>query len=104
MTLDTYKPVRLKYADWAIEYSAVTDTLIKRKRIFLFTGATSEEWMKLANDFLEDGGRANFAFCMTEYKKLVKNEKQEWLDLLATPKPDLPELPDEIFDWQEENP
>jgi len=92
MTLIPYKPIRRRYVEYAIEYSPVTDQLIKRKRIMLFTGATAQEWLELANDFLSNNGRANFTFCMTEYKKQGGQ--------IETPKPTLPQLPAERYDWQ----
>jgi len=91
MEKEIYKPVRRKYIEWAIDYSPVTDQLIKRKRILLFTGASPEEWLQLAGDFQTDGGRANFAYCMTEYRKLTGVEIQE---------PEFQQPPDEIYDWQ----
>lgn len=84
MILD-YKPVKKKYLEYAIEYSGHTDTLIKRKRILEFIGATPEEWLQLANDFNDDGGKCNHAYCMAEYRKIVGAE---------IPEP-------EFFDWQE---
>lgn len=113
MTLATYKPIRVKYIDWAIEYSPVTDKLIKIKQIYLFTGASAEEWLELAGRFAEDGGRANHTFCMMERRKcLIANGTisepvlNAWgIEEAAEIQPlDLPELPDEIFDWQKENP
>lgn len=113
MTLATYKPVRMKYIDWAIEYSAVTDRLIKRKKMLLFTGAKAEEWLELAKEFEADRGRANQKFCMTEYRKCLPVEvsiSEPVIDLWNPEETteieplDLPELPDEIFDWQMENP
>ena len=65
-----YKPIKQKYADYAIEYSAVTDKLIKRKRILLNTTSTAQEWIDLANDFKADGGRANHTYCLTQAAKL----------------------------------
>ena len=97
-TAVVYKPVKLKYSEWATHYSPVTDRLIKRKRMLLFTGATAEEWLELAKDFIVDGGRANSKFCMLQYEKRsgIKLETEP-----AEPEYKLPELPDEIYNWQE---
>jgi hypothetical protein len=67
--IDTYKPAKLKYRDYAVEYSPVTDQLIKRKHILENFGGTLDEWRDLADEFLADGGRANHAYCMAEFRK-----------------------------------
>ena len=83
-----YKPIKEKYADYAIDYSAVTDKLIKRKRILLFTNSTAQEWIELANDFKADGGRANHAYCVKQAKL------HGWIDTAVTE-------PEYDYAWQE---
>jgi hypothetical protein len=61
-----YQPVKTKYES----PSETTNRLIKRKRILLQLGGSLNEWRDLADEFLADGGRANHAFCMCEYRRM----------------------------------
>jgi hypothetical protein len=60
-----YNPVKTKFESASEE----TQKLIKRKRALEFGGSTAEEWLDLAEAFLADDGRANYAYCMWQYKK-----------------------------------
>jgi hypothetical protein len=88
MNIPAYKPIKQKYADYAIEYSAVTDKLIKRKRILLFTTSTAQEWIDLADDFKANGGRANHAYCVKQAKL------RGWIDTAEVE-------PEYDYAWQE---
>lgn len=61
-----YQPVKRPF----FSSSEATNRLLKIKRIYLNFGATLDEWRDLADEFLADGGRANHAFCMCEFKRL----------------------------------
>ncbi len=61
-----YQPVKRPY----VSPSEETNRLLKRKRILVHFGGTLDEWRNLADEFLADGGRANHAFCMCEYRHL----------------------------------
>lgn len=65
MTVLIYTPVRRKF----VSQSEKTNRLLKRKRILEFTTSTADEWRDLADDFLADGGRANHAYCMYQFKR-----------------------------------
>jgi hypothetical protein len=61
-----YAPTRRRFES----QSEVTNKLIKRKRILENFGGTIAEWLTLAEDFLADESRANYAYCMTEFRRL----------------------------------
>ena len=52
-----------------ISLSPVTNELLKRKRALEDMGGTAEQWQALAEDFLADEGRANYSYCMNEFRK-----------------------------------
>jgi hypothetical protein len=60
-----YSPIRKQFAS----ENEVTQGLIRRKRTLSRFGGTAEEWLTLAEEFLADDGRANYAFCMYEFKR-----------------------------------
>ena len=65
-----YEPVKQKYAQYAIAYSPEIDQLIKRKRALLLWGGTTAEWLEVAEGFLAQDCKANYAFCMWKFGKL----------------------------------
>ena len=60
-----YQPIKTKF----VSQSEATNKLLKRKRVLEFSTSTADEWRDLADDFLADGGRANHAYCMMEFRK-----------------------------------
>lgn len=60
-----YKPIRRRHEST----SEQTNKLLKRKRVLEFTTSAASEWLELAGEFQADGGRANHAYCMTQYRK-----------------------------------
>jgi len=83
-----YQPMKEKF----FTQSATTNELIKRKRILLNFGGKMEEWLQLADDFLADGGRANHAFCMAEFRRMGGDTTPVQFDYV----PDEPEVPETI--------
>jgi len=80
-----YKPVKKRH----VSASEQTNKLLKRKRVLEFTTATAAEWRKLADDFSADGGRANHAYCIMQYRKC--GGKIEPVEIAYVPEPELPD-------------
>lgn len=68
-----YAPVRGRF----MSTSEDTNRLLRRKRVLEFQGGKAQEWKELADNFLADGGKLNYAYCMAEYRKLAPEVQHE---------------------------
>ena len=60
-----YNPIPTRH----VSESEETNKLLRRKRMLEFSTSTAEEWLELAELFLADDGRANYAYCLWQYRK-----------------------------------